>query len=429
MSQRSMNMEVKISVICPIYNMGIYLSECLDSIVNQTIEDLEIIAVNDGSTDDCSSILKKYQERYKNIVILNQSNHGTGTAKNNGIRHARGKYLIFIDPDDYYPNNSCLEELYRAAEMNHVSMCGGVITWNYGGTKTKADYPGGRQILSDVLIKTVDYGEIYGHQRYLFKADLIKKNNILFPAYRRYEDPPFTLKAQVCSEEIMLINKEVYVHRVGYKRLDYSLSTSMDILHGIRDVYRIAEENNLLKVYESVLKNIVADYILPFYKYSFDGYEEIDNVIKEINQIVERWTGDKENIITEEIVNKYREKSIRQYKDIVETLDSNRPIILYGAGLNTQFFLDLFKNNMANILGIAVTKKNSAQKFKYTSLKIQQIEEYQEYANEAIVLITAGANYWREIEENLRKLRFGNVKPVNVRNLEIAFMLLKNGTR
>lgn len=96
---------VKYSFIVPVYNTEKYLGKCLDSLINQTYKDFEIVIVNDGSLDSSEKIINQYAEKYKNIVVLKQKNMGLSVARNNGVLKAHGKYLLFIDSDDYVENN------------------------------------------------------------------------------------------------------------------------------------------------------------------------------------------------------------------------------------------------------------------------------------------------------------------------------------
>ena len=102
----------KISVIIPVYNTGKYLAECLDSVINQTLADIEIICINDGSTDNSSEILDKYAEQDSRIKIINQKNSGVVIARNNAIKCAAGKYIYPLDSDDIIAKD-CLEKLYN----------------------------------------------------------------------------------------------------------------------------------------------------------------------------------------------------------------------------------------------------------------------------------------------------------------------------
>ena len=96
-----MQEEVKISIIIPVYNVEKYLHECLDSIINQTFKDLEIICVDDGSTDKSSEILEEYEQKDKRFTVISQPNKGVSAARNRGMQQAKGKYIMFVDSDDY----------------------------------------------------------------------------------------------------------------------------------------------------------------------------------------------------------------------------------------------------------------------------------------------------------------------------------------
>ena len=91
----------KVSIIVPVYNVEEYLERCLDSLVNQTLKDIEIIIVNDGSTDGSKEKIQKYINKYKNIVYLEKENGGLSSARNYGIPYAKGEYIGFVDSDDY----------------------------------------------------------------------------------------------------------------------------------------------------------------------------------------------------------------------------------------------------------------------------------------------------------------------------------------
>ena len=91
----------KYSFIVPVYNTEKYLNKCLDSILNQTYKNFEVIIINDGSPDNSINIIKDYQARYNNIIVIDEENGGLSVARNNGIKAATGNYLIFVDSDDY----------------------------------------------------------------------------------------------------------------------------------------------------------------------------------------------------------------------------------------------------------------------------------------------------------------------------------------
>ncbi|MBR6222807.1 MAG: glycosyltransferase family 2 protein [Lachnospiraceae bacterium] len=110
-----MEYDIKVSVIVPVYDAEKYLEQCLDSIVNQTLKEIEIICVDDGSTDSSMEILNRFKENDPRITVLSQQNLFAGVARNNGKSHARGKYLVFWDSDDYF-YETALEKMYSQCE-------------------------------------------------------------------------------------------------------------------------------------------------------------------------------------------------------------------------------------------------------------------------------------------------------------------------
>lgn len=109
---------VEISVVVPVYNVETYLEECLNSIINQTFSDIEIICINDGSTDSSLDILNDYSKKDDRIKIINQENKGLGATRNKGIDLAKGKYIFFIDSDDYIELNTFFE-LHNVCEKKN----------------------------------------------------------------------------------------------------------------------------------------------------------------------------------------------------------------------------------------------------------------------------------------------------------------------
>lgn len=120
-------MEPKVSVIVPVYNVEKYLRQCLDSIINQTLDDIEIICVDDGSTDGSLSILREYTNKDSRIYILQQQNLRAGIARNNGLKIAKGKYLSFLDSDDFFELDM-LEKMYNKAEEDKSDIV--ICSWN-----------------------------------------------------------------------------------------------------------------------------------------------------------------------------------------------------------------------------------------------------------------------------------------------------------
>ena len=112
---------IKFSVIVPVYNVSTYLSECMESIIGQTYKNLEIICINDGSTDKSLEVLKTKYSNINKVSIYTQNNQGLSSTRNNGVRLARGKYIYFIDSDDLLEDNA-LETMYNKLDTNKLDI-------------------------------------------------------------------------------------------------------------------------------------------------------------------------------------------------------------------------------------------------------------------------------------------------------------------
>ena len=110
-----MDIIIKVSIVIPVYNVEKYLEECIESAIKQSLNDIEIICINDGSTDSSLEILKKYEKKYSNIIVISQENKGLSASRNVGIRKAKGKYIYFLDSDDFIDTNS-MELCYKECE-------------------------------------------------------------------------------------------------------------------------------------------------------------------------------------------------------------------------------------------------------------------------------------------------------------------------
>ena len=419
-------MEKKITVIIPVYNMEKYLEECLESIVNQTIDGLEVIAVNDGSTDNSLKILNKYSEKYSNIIVYSQENQGQASAKNYGILHAKGKYIIFMDPDDYYPDNDCLERLYDCAEKQKALICAGIILSNQNGIIMTVEQELIERYFHNQFVNTRDYEDIYGHTRYLFNTELIVRNNILFPLYRRYEDQPFTVRALALAGKFYASDIVMYMYRVGHKSVNYSLPLCIDILKGIRDTIKICRQYNLDKMYERCLKNMSSLQVVPFYRYSYRGSKQIDNIIEEIESILSEWKEAKHQPLTRSSICNLRKENLEYHSLILRILRSRHPVILYGAGKRADDFLHIFSQELQNVIGFAVS--NALDEKLHQGIKMRNPKQYntEELRKNAYVLVTTSEAYWKDIADTLEEIGFENIVYMEMPRLWWADTLLND---
>ena len=247
----------KVSVIVPFYNVEKYIDRCLNSLVNQTLEDIEIIIVNDGSKDNSETIAKEYASKYKNkIIYLKKENGGLSDARNYAIPYATGEYIAFLDSDDYVEVNM-YEQMYEKAKKENADIVECDFLWEYPNEKIESKgriYKDKHDILLNARV--VAWNK-------LIKKELIEKTKIKFPYGLRYEDVEFFYKLIPYINKLDIVNKP-FVH---YVQRDNSISNSqnsrtkeiIDILDNVINYYK---ENAIYEEYKNELEYNYARYIL-----------------------------------------------------------------------------------------------------------------------------------------------------------------------
>lgn len=238
----------KVSIIVPVYNVEKYIERCLDSLVNQTLKDIEIIIVNDGSADGSKGIIQKYLNKYKNIVYLEKENGGLSSARNYGIPYAKGEYIGFVDSDDYV-ELTMYEKMYNKAIEEKSDMVECDFIWEYPNKK-REDIG---KIYSDKKEAIVEARVVAWNK--IIKKDIIEKTKITFPEGLRYEDIEFFYKIVPYLNKISFV-KETLVH---YVQRGSSIANTQNERTG--EIFKIWEnvlnyyiENNIFNEYRSELE-------------------------------------------------------------------------------------------------------------------------------------------------------------------------------
>ena len=209
-----MGVRPKVSVIMPVYNVENYLRQCLDSVINQTLRDIEIICIDDQSTDGSLGILKDYAAIDPRIRIITQKNAGAGAARNTGLKVAKGEYLSFLDSDDFFELDM-LEKAYHACSTNNLDFV--VFRSDKFDNDSKTYIPLYYSIRKDLLPdkKVFNYRDI---PKDLFKVfvgwawdklyshEFVVSNNLLFQEQRTTNDLLFVFTALVKAKRIMVMD-------------------------------------------------------------------------------------------------------------------------------------------------------------------------------------------------------------------------------
>ncbi|MCL2763707.1 MAG: glycosyltransferase [Treponema sp.] len=210
----------KVSVILPVYNVENYLHQCMESLIKQSMQEIEIIAVNDESQDKSLEILEEYAKKDSRIMIINQKNGGAGKARNTGMDAAKGEYLSFLDPDDFF-EYSMLEKAYNKAKMNNLDIV--IYKCDFYNEENNS-YTHNKWTLK---MEHLPPYEPFSHRQFtlnifgvfvgwswdkLFKYNFIKENNIRFQEQRTSNDLYFVFSAIALAKRIAVI-PEILIHQ------------------------------------------------------------------------------------------------------------------------------------------------------------------------------------------------------------------------
>ena len=302
----------KISVIIPIYNMEKYLNESLDSVITQTLKDIEIICINDGSIDNSLTILKEYEKNDKRIKIINQKNSGVAISRNLGINISTGEFIAFLDPDDKFINNRTLENLYNAAINHHVLISGG----------NSNAYKNGKQIRKldhfkkEGIVYYSDFQKMYYFWKYIYNSSFIKKNKIYFPNYSRFQDPIFFVKAMNLAKTFYALPQLVHYYRYSNTINKMSKKKMIDTLKGMLDVLQYSNENNLNVLYNNIVNQFNSRYIIKMIK-KFKNNIEVNTNIMQILRYINLKKVKRKNKKFK--LNKFYKKIMKKFKNKKKT--------------------------------------------------------------------------------------------------------------
>lgn len=280
--------QCKVSIIIPVYNMEQYISECLDSVMNQSLKDIEIICIDDCSTDSSAIIINEFKSKDRRIRYFKlDNNSGSGAARNAGISNANGQFTIFLDPDDFYYNNTVLEILYTKAIENNVNIVAGNMLIYDVPTQTKSIFIPSLHFEEEKLYSyQKEYPSCFGYQSFLFKTSLLIDNNLYFPNYLRRQDPVFLLNVMLKNDTFYGINDFVYVYRIFHKEINWNTRKKNDFLssciynftilrnynlpnHFLSELnefrylisQNVFEDENILELYLKVIQSISYDFL------------------------------------------------------------------------------------------------------------------------------------------------------------------------
>lgn len=280
---------VKVSVIIPCYNAQETIEKMIDSVCSQSLREIEIICIDDGSTDSTIDLIKDKQATDNRIQLIEQANKGPGLARNTGIDVSVGKYIAFMDSDDFYPSNDILLSLYLIAESTNSTICGGSFS-HYKDGKIIKEFSGkfAGYVFDDYKFKKFsEYQFDYGFHRFLYLRRMIILNNIYFPTYRRFQDPPFMFEAMVEADSFYSVPMITYCYSKN-KKILWSSEKVLDLLSGIQYVMVKSCNLGLYDLFTLNVNRINDDYLRVLLDYLADGDLAVRNKLDSIQVLVNK---------------------------------------------------------------------------------------------------------------------------------------------
>lgn len=401
-------MDIKVSVIIPVYNTEKYIEKCLESVICQTLSDIEVICVDDVSEDSSSGVIKKYIEQDNRIrYFRNQKNEGLSFCRNLGISKARGKYIQFLDSDDFLMPDA-LESLWTAAEKNQLD----VLVTDHETKFEVADKVDAARFDERLCGKVMDGKSMFIRESvydsivvtawsHFVKLDFLIKNTITFYEGIYHEDHLYSYYLRLYAKRIMAVNKKTYVYRIR----EHSIMTSVvDIRHikgMLRTILEIKKENierNNSKFAEAT-----------------DAYISIlTDILYQMNMCNENCT-DLSQLDTEEqqlLWNIIDKKIYYHFRKAYFGIGKKKPekIIVYGAGRVAKTVIYLLEEKGIEIDKVAVSDVTANGKMLY-GYEIYQIDELAGDKKDALVLIAVQKEN-SDMLDRVKDLGFEQIVPL-----------------
>lgn len=416
-------MGIDISVIIPVYNMQEYIGDCIDSVMKQSLRTIEVICVDDGSTDDTRKVIQQKRCYYNNLIYYYQNNRGSGVARNLGMQNAEGEYIAFMDADDFYPHEDVLEKLLYAARANCVELCGGSACMCSDSKINFGKMRSGMVFDEEKIILSKDYNAFYGYWRFIYKRDFLIEYGIRFPNYMRNQDPPFFLRVLAFAQKFYALPMYTYCYRKNHKSVEFNLQKSLDYAKGMRDSMQLSLEYGMLLILDTLEREIQGELLSIVLRAISLGSNEMKEIVQEINTIIKEHmricpscniqlleVPDDMNIFKRDI-NKRKQK-------FLATVNDYQKKYIYGAGTLGRRVSTFLKQNNVDIEAFVVSdlKDNPECACNKPVIAVNDIQGKEE----SFIVIVAVFEYLQdEIVKNLEERNIKNYLCINLKEFNL----------
>lgn len=247
---------MKISVIIPIYNVGYYLQQCVNSVIKQTYENIEIILVDDGSNDECPAICDTYAKKYSNVKVVHKPNGGLSDARNVGIQNSTGDYLLFLDADDFWKDLTAIQSLVDRINITHADLINFSYIKYYEDLNKYDNYFENIESLSLDMSKSERINYLLDNNLYiasacnkLVKKSLFEDDDLYFVKGIYSEDIDWCLRLLIKANRPDFICENFYCYRQRSDSITHTINDKkcQDLTNNILNCFSIVEKNDSLK--------------------------------------------------------------------------------------------------------------------------------------------------------------------------------------
>lgn len=426
--------KIKVSVILPSFNVREYIAECIESVIHQTMHDIEIICVDAGSTDGTLEILRKYEMEDDRIQVILSDKKSYGYQMNLGIRTARGVYIGIVETDDYIPEKM-YEELYGAAKDNDADFVKADF-YRFTGAGNQVDkalckLSDNRNFYNRIIDIEIEQACFYfpiNTWSGIYKKEFLQKYNIRHNETpgASYQDTGFWFQTFIYAKRAYFVNRAYYMNRrdnpgssVYSKEKIFCVSDEfhfiLDILRkeeGLWECFKNIYAYTCYQSYKGSLGRIAREYQLIFLRRFSEDFLELGKLgaLREGDFHKADW-----KILCSIMDNPedfYRSHVLLK-ECVYEKIAGFEKVILYGAGMvGKSTYHDLADRGLQEkVVCFAVSQKQ--RNFgNYEEVPIREINELMEYRQDSLVLVTVTTVYQEEIEKKLKSLGFENILPI-----------------
>ena len=405
----------EVSIIVPVYNGYKYIDKCIESLVNQTFKDIEIILVNDGSTDNVAEKLNYWEQNDGRIHVIDNKNHGAAFSRNQGIEHSKGKYISFIDSDDWC-HKTMIEKLYFELVKNQADY----VFCDYYHV-----YKDGRIEKSIRDINNQYPTSLKNNKEYLFKIDpnvwnkmykrtLLVNNNIRFEdKIKKCHDLPFTTKVLTTAERIVQVKECLYYYCVDKNENSITKSfnkTSFEWEEAWPATVGYFKDKGIFQFYYDELERRLLSSCLYLINRAIDDSDNVDLIERaikgHITYLDENFPNWKNNKYIDNYYKNLYEKTLF-FEDIIWIKKKNIPILIFSASTGGQKiidFLNKFKINPTFICDNSESKQN----LYIDSIKVVLPQKALDILGKNLYIIIASITYYDDIRKQLVDLDISN---------------------